>query len=89
MVRPGRWDVTADIAQRPLWNYAPNAAIYQLKCPGDRSYADTPSGPKPPHPQHVHEFLSGGFAGGNASLAGGIRRGLGQQVSDLFETFGP
>ena len=63
------WDVATDIMQRPLWNYSPNAAIY--KCPGDRSFADTPSGPKPRTRSMSMNFFLGGYAGGDASLAGG------------------
>lgn len=77
------WDVTADIAQRPLWNYAPNADIY--KCPGDRSYADTPTGPKPRTRSMSMNFFLGGFAGGDASLAGGSAATWGSKYPIYFK----
>jgi len=71
------WDVSVDIMQRPLWTYSPNAAIY--KCPADRSFADSPTGPKPRTRTMSMNFFLGGYAGGDASLAGAIASGWGSK----------
>ncbi len=78
------WDVAADLMQRPLWNFSPNAAIY--KCPGDRSYADSPNGPKPRTRSMSMNFFLGGYAGGDASLAGSIASGWGNKFPVYLKT---
>lgn len=78
------WDITADIMERPLWVYAPNAGIY--KCPSDRSYADSPSGPKSRTRTMSMNFYLGGFAGGGASLAGPIATGWGANYPVYLKT---
>lgn len=78
------WDPAADIKQRPLWPYSPNAAIY--KCPSDRSYADAPSGPTPRTRTMSMNFFLGGYAGGDASLAGGIASGWGNKFPIYLKT---
>lgn len=77
------WDVAEDIMKRPLWNYSPNVAIY--KCPGDRSYADSPSGPMPRTRSMSMNFFLGGYAGGDASLAGGPAASWGSKYPVYFK----
>ncbi|MEI9961281.1 MAG: prepilin-type N-terminal cleavage/methylation domain-containing protein [Limisphaerales bacterium] len=78
------WDPAVDIMKRPLWIYSPTAAIY--KCPGDRSYADTPSGPQPRTRSMSMNFFLGGYATGDASLAGGPASSWGSKYPVYLKT---
>jgi prepilin-type N-terminal cleavage/methylation domain-containing protein/prepilin-type processing-associated H-X9-DG protein len=55
------WDITADITQRPLWNYNKSAGIY--RCPADRSYVMVNGEAKPRVRTMSMNFFLGGFGG--------------------------
>jgi prepilin-type N-terminal cleavage/methylation domain-containing protein/prepilin-type processing-associated H-X9-DG protein len=54
------WDVSFDMAKRPLWNYAKNQTIY--KCPSDNSTVRTAEGVKPRILSMSMNLYVGGFA---------------------------
>jgi prepilin-type N-terminal cleavage/methylation domain-containing protein len=60
------WDVTADITQRPLWQYNRSPGIY--KCPADRSYVTVNGEAKPRVRTMSMNWFLGGFGG---SVSGG------------------
>ena len=69
------WDVSYDMARRPLWNYGKNAGIY--KCPSDNTTVQTAGGVKPRILTMSINLYVGGFAPrvGSDPLPGGTDGG--------------
>jgi prepilin-type N-terminal cleavage/methylation domain-containing protein/prepilin-type processing-associated H-X9-DG protein len=61
------WDYTVDIAQRPLWQYNKNAAIYH--CPADRSTINVNGVAKPRVRSISMNLFVGGFDGTDGGWA--------------------
>jgi prepilin-type N-terminal cleavage/methylation domain-containing protein/prepilin-type processing-associated H-X9-DG protein len=69
---PSNWDVEQDLKRSPLWNYAPDAAIW--KCPADRSSIEPSQGPfqgrRMPRVRSMSMNLwVGGFGGDSLGLS--------------------
>jgi prepilin-type N-terminal cleavage/methylation domain-containing protein/prepilin-type processing-associated H-X9-DG protein len=62
---PYNWDINADMALRPMWQYDKNASIY--KCPGDTSAVISNGVALPRVRTYSMNFFLGGF-GGDLSL---------------------
>jgi prepilin-type N-terminal cleavage/methylation domain-containing protein/prepilin-type processing-associated H-X9-DG protein len=69
---PSNWDFEQDLKRSPLWNYAPDAAIW--KCPSDRSSIEPSHGPfqgrRMPRVRSMSMNLwVGGFGGDSLGLS--------------------